>query len=201
MNIFNQLGQKFFSDKKEGKLLRYITILGLIGIFLLMMSSNIIKEDDNLKKINEGRKEGANMSVAYSSLSYSEKLEKDLEEILEVMKGVGQVKAKIILEKSSAYEFKYDTKKLKKLTTETDSDGGERKITEEDQEKNLVILKESDGSEKPLVKVENKPVIKGVLVVAEGACDPQIEYSITKAVSNFFSIPLYKVNVLPLQGR
>ena len=201
MNIFKQLSKLFFAENKEGKIIRYISILGLIGIFLLILSSNITRENNNFN--NKENKIGVekNMEYAAENNSYADKLENDLQEILSVMKDVGKAQVKIILERESAYEFKYNINNSKKTTSETDSNGGKREITQEDIEKNIVILKNSDGSEEPLIKVEKKPIIKGVLVAAEGASNPQIEYKLTKAVSNFFDIPLYKVNILPLQGR
>ncbi|MGM0409295.1 MAG: hypothetical protein ACQEQF_00930 [Bacillota bacterium] len=196
MSIINKIKEIFQSEKKEKKIISYLIILSLLGI--LLMSFNF--KENNINIENKEERVGENMNFN-SENSYIDKLENDLEDLLRVMKGVGKVKVKIILAKDSAYEYKYNTNNYDKKTVEKDNDGKEREIIENEIEKEAVIIRNLDGSEEIVKERTTMPTIKGVIIVAEGAEDYQINYKINKAVSNFFNIPLYKVNVLTLEGR
>jgi len=44
------------------------------------------------------------------------------------------------------------------------------------------------------------PRISGCVVVAEGARDPVVKTNIYRAVQVLLGIPIYKIEVLPMQG-
>ena len=46
---------------------------------------------------------------------------------------------------------------------------------------------------------ENKPEIKGVLILAEGADDSTVRSEITEAVSRVLEVPVHKISVLKKQ--
>lgn len=61
-----------------------------------------------------------------------------------------------------------------------------------------MILREGQGaSDKPIILAEHRPVIAGVLVVAEGARDPSIKLRIGKAVEIAVGVPAHRVTVVP----
>jgi len=59
------------------------------------------------------------------------------------------------------------------------------------------VLLRSGQSEQPIVLQTDWPQIRGVLVVADGADDPGIRYSIAKAVQTVLQIEMYRIEVLP----
>ena len=55
----------------------------------------------------------------------------------------------------------------------------------------------SGQSESPIVLEETWPQIRGVLVVADGADDPQVRFTIAHAVQTVLQIEMYRIEVLP----
>ena len=76
-------------------------------------------------------------------------------------------------------------------TSETDSSGGERTVETASENKTLVT---SDSSN-PIVIKTKEAKIKGVLVVASGASDPQIKQTLYEAVQTALQISGHQVEV------
>jgi len=76
-----------------------------------------------------------------------------------------------------------------------------RRIEEERIEREPVIIRENDGREKPVIRIQNKPEITGIIVVAQGAESVEIKYEIYKAISSLLGLPKYKISVLALERR
>ncbi|MBP2634179.1 MAG: stage sporulation protein [Firmicutes bacterium] len=128
--------------------------------------------------------------------SYEEALESKIGNLLAQVKGAGAVSVSITLEKSSKQEHARNITKETKTIQEKDNAGGTRTTTES-KEIEQVLLSKENGADKPVMVQEYKPVIKGVLVVAEGAYDSTVKSSLTKAVGAGLGIPAYKITVLP----
>ena len=128
--------------------------------------------------------------------SYEELLESKLSSLLAQVKGAGTVAVSITLEKSSRQEHAKNITKETKTIQEKDNAGSIRTTTET-KESEQVLLSKENGLDKPVMVQEYKPIIKGVLVVAEGAYDSSVKSSLTKAVETGLGIPAYKITVLP----
>lgn len=123
---------------------------------------------------------------------YSEHIKK----ILEQVTGVGKVSVMVTLESSEKKIYQENQKTQNNSTEETDKSGGKRAVNETSVDSQVVII--GDGTNKgPVVIGQQKPEIKGVAVVAEGADNPTIRSWIMEAVSTVLDIPNYKVEVLP----
>jgi len=188
----NELGKK-----GGGKLFRNLIILGLLGI-LLLLAGNIFTNTDS-KKIKPEKKEIK--TTIENNNSYVSNLSSNLEETLSMIEGAGKVKVQLLVEKGVTYEYEYNKDKTNKITNETDRNGGEREIKENTLENELVIIKDASGNEEPVIRVEKKPKITGVIIVARGAEVSEIKYDIYKTVSRFLDLPLHKINVLPYERR
>ncbi|MCG4627797.1 hypothetical protein, partial [Anaerostipes hadrus] len=81
-------------------------------------------------------------------------------------------------------------------TTETDKNGGERKIDSISKDDKVVIVQNGD-KEVPLVTETRKPEITGVLVVCSGGGDVSIQKSVKEAVASALDIASYRVSVMP----
>ena len=200
MDLLNKINEIFFAESKQGNILRKIVIMGMIGILLLLIGSlfsntGSMGDQHKNKEITESPSVNTNKND-----NYSLKLADDLEKLLSMIDGVGMVRVKLYISRGEKYEYEYNQENTNKITTETDQNGGQREIQEETVDKDLVIVEDMNGNEKPVVQVEKMPEIKGVLIVAEGAERSEIKYKISKAVSNFMDLPLYKINVLPGRG-
>ena len=113
--------------------------------------------------------------------------QKDLEDILSQISGVGDVSVMVTysssFEKSVAYE-KNSNKNEKK-------DGDNTIINETSSQTNVVL-----SSGEPFVVKEIYPEIQGVVVVAEGADDIFVKQNVTNAVTTALNIAPHKVCIV-----
>ena len=58
-------------------------------------------------------------------------------------------------------------------------------------------MSKESGTDRPVMVRESKPVIKGVLVIADGAHDSLVKANLSKAVETGLGVPPYKITVLP----
>ena len=130
------------------------------------------------------------------SRSYEEALESKLANLLAQVRGAGSVSVSIILETGGMQEHAKNITKETKTVQEKDNTGGLRTTTEI-KETEQVLLSRENGADKAVMVREFKPVIKGVLVVAEGAYDSTVKANLTKAVESGLGIPSYKITVMP----
>lgn len=198
MDLIKKFNQVFFAENNQGNMLRKIVIMGMIGILLLLIGS--IFSGSNSRGNLSNDREVSKPSPTIPDSDYESELTGDLEKLLTMINGVGQVKVKLYITQGEKYHYEYNEENTNKITTESDQNGGEREIQEATLDKELVIVRDSAGNEKPVIMVTKKPEIEGILIVAEGAERSEIKYKITRAVSNFMDLPLYKINVLPGRG-
>jgi len=128
--------------------------------------------------------------------SVEEALEAKLANLLAQVKGAGSVAVNVTLENSAAADFAKNVTKENKTIQENDNAGGIRTTTESKESEQILMGKEN-GVDKPVIVRETKPVIKGVLVIAEGATDSTVKSNLTKAVETGLGVAAYKVTVLP----
>lgn len=177
---------------KEGAINTRLIWLGLIGVVLLVFGGIL----DNLptKSKTEIPTEVIKNELTFRN-SYEDALEGKLANILAKVKGAGNVAVNITLENSSTQEHAKNIVKESKVIQEKDTSGGIRTTTETKESEQILIGKEN-GIDRPVVVREIKPIIKGVLVIAEGAYDSTVKANLTKAVEAGLGIPSYKITVL-----
>ena len=105
------------------------------------------------------------------------------------------VDVNITWENSSTQEHAKNVTKESKTIQEKDTTGGVRSTTETKESEQILVGKEN-GVDRPVIVREIKPMVKGVLVIAEGAYDSNVKASLTKAVESGLGIPSYKITVL-----
>ena len=74
--------------------------------------------------------------------------------------------------------------------------GEKEKILAETTEEQTVYLEQADGTKTPYVIRETMPEVRGVLVVAQGAGDPQVVSEIKEAVMALFHLDAHKIKVM-----
>ncbi|GAB6099036.1 hypothetical protein JCM16358_09150 [Halanaerocella petrolearia] len=173
-----------------------LLLLGLAGIILVLLGD--FTGNFTSSSSTKGSKQVKSQATA-NNLSVEEELENKLERILATVAGVGEVQVDITLDSGSEYIYVRDNSHSNKEIVEEDNNGGTRKTTETEREDKLVVL-DSSGSEKPVVRKEIKPKIRGVLVVAEGAANSHIKAELIRAVEVGLGIPSYKIAILPQEG-
>lgn len=188
-DIINKI-KEYISELNNKEFIKKLSIILLIIIFLLVIVNGFA---DKSKKENplEGY-EKLSAKKEDKVMDYSTFLENKLEDILKMLKGVGNVNVMVTLEDSSELVPAKNIIRSTETNDETDSEGGARKTSRE--EENIQLL-ELDNE--VVVLKEIKANIKGVIVVAEGVEDSQVLERVYGAVKIVLGISGNKVEVFP----
>ncbi|AGA69859.1 hypothetical protein Desdi_2435 [Desulfitobacterium dichloroeliminans LMG P-21439] len=124
-------------------------------------------------------------------------MEKKLVQNLQQMTGVGSVQVSVTLASSLRSDYATNGSVTKKTTKESDKNGGTRESTEVIENNQLVM---PNGAAQPVIVMEERPNVAGVLIIAQGASDPKIRENIHNAVRTLLDIPSDKINVQPMGG-
>lgn len=128
-------------------------------------------------------------------------LEKELESKLQanllLMEGAGKVEVSVSLSTGLKTEYARNENGTKRTTKEVDKTGGTRETTEVTQNNQVVM---PSGSSVPVMVMEDRPEVAGVLIIAEGARDAKVREGIHTAVQTLLSIPGTKITVVPMGG-
>ncbi|MFW5998227.1 MAG: hypothetical protein ACOC1O_02320 [bacterium] len=203
MEIIDKIKEILHSNENKNEykvIIKYLFILGLIGIMLLM-GENLFFTENNVNNTTSDSEKNTDQNRVKEEKTYLEKVSSDLEKLISSAEGIGRVKVQIFPSSSVDYEYEYNTDENNKVTDEIDQNNGERRIKEEQLQKELVILKDANGNEKPVKSRKNNPEIESILIVAEGAENSKIKYQIYEAVSDFLNLSLHKISVLPYERR
>jgi len=172
-----------------------LVAIGIVGILLVIAGGFFDgKTHETLPAIP--LTDAAKVPANVPQRSVEEALEVKLANLLAQVKGAGSVAVNVTLESSAATDFAKNVTKENKTIQENDNAGGIRTTTEIKESEQILMGKEN-GVDKPVMVSETKPVIKGVLVIAEGATDSTVKSNLTKAVETGLGVAAYKVTVLP----
>lgn len=127
---------------------------------------------------------------------YKDKYETELENILNEMAGVKNVQVVVTLGSSEKKIYEKNQTSHNQQTTEEDKQGGTRQVDDESIEEQVVIINK-DGNEIPVVVQTEPPVVKGILIVANGMENLKIKERVIEAVTRVLDVPRHKVSVQP----
>ncbi|ENQ3080995.1 stage III sporulation protein AG [Bacillus sp. WLY-B-L8] len=209
MNNKFQFLRNFFKgnekDEKEKKIsAKFLIILLVLGI-ILMFSSNFfqVKKPEvpvlksQTEQVNDVPTFGQKNSDSKSIIDkYEKEYEQQLKEALESVVGVKDVTIEVNLDSSEEKILDKNTVKRSQTTDETDKEGGKRKVEDESTDKKTVIVRQGD-KEAPIVLREDKPKVRGILVVARGVDNLQVKQMVIEAVTRMLEVPSHRVAVLP----
>lgn len=178
-----------FEVLKNEKYKKIVIFAGLIGIVLIFCSS-FFKTDNKTEQELD--------SDLLTTEQYTERLEKNLKEIISSIKGAGECKVLVTVENGK--EIVYATQAKKNTEATEDKSNGEttRKQESDDSETKYITIKDSNGTEKALAITEIQPTVKGVVVVCAGGDNPVVQQSITNAVTTALNITSKRVCVTKL---
>jgi stage III sporulation protein AG len=195
MNIIGHLKRIFYSGNKK-KLIENLLIVIIIAVIAIIAGGSLIDREKDVpeekKEINEGR---IHPQMEINSYTEGDELEKKLELILEQISGAGKVKVMVTYVSGREIVPAYDTRESINDTSEMDNNGGHRDIKQKDYESSIAYTEEQGGNKKPVVLKDLKPVVKGVVVVCDGAGNPAVKDNITKAVKALTDVPIHKIQV------
>ncbi|AFM42244.1 hypothetical protein Desaci_3349 [Desulfosporosinus acidiphilus SJ4] len=176
------------------------TLIGLVALVAVGMSFIYLGRGPG-NQIQSTQTAPASSLVATSGTKISaleKELESKLRANLSLMDGVGKVQVSVSLSTGLKTEYARNQSVTKNTSKETDKTGGTRETTQET-ENNQVVM--PNGSSMPVMVMEDRPEVAGVLVIAEGARDPKVREAIHTAVQTLLSIPSAKITVVPMGGE
>lgn len=171
--------QKYIDILKEKlgkeKLLKIALISGVAGMIIILVSDFMPFDRTDAKK-----SESINISL------YKEETEKEIEEILSKIQGVGRVEVMITFSGTEEYIFAEEIKASKSDKFSS-------------QMQNEFVLIEKNGDKEALVSKVNNPEISGVVVVCDGGDSDKVCESVYRTVSTVLGIPTKNIYVTKLK--
>ncbi len=165
---------KFLKSKKGGQIL---VILGIVGMVLIYLSSQIPKKNEE--------SENTKTEETFSVYEYTKGLEQQVREIVAAVSGDTNAVVTVTLEGGMTYVYAED----KKLNNKT-----EEKDKAEASEQKYIIVKDKNGDEHPLVVTTKFPSVKGVAIVCGPVGEATAE-KIQNAVMAAFGITQRKIYI------
>ena len=185
------------NKKKIENIMVFIVILA-ITIVAINYIWNGDKQSKSSNSIPEAQ--GKNDVVQVSSeINYDENEEK-LANILSNIAGVGKVKVLLTYSETSTYVPIYNENLKESNTTETDSAGGSRTVSETDSQKEVIYKEDSNGNQEPVTQSIISPKIEGAIITAEGADNAEVKTSIIQAVEAATGLATHKIQVFKMSN-
>ena len=137
----------------------------------------------------------AGTGYVWEQEQYIKEMEAKAESLLSGVNGAGQVKVMITLRASSEQVVEKDMPVTRSQTSEQDSQGGSRMVSEFTTE-DATVYRKGNGYEEPYVVKTLSPSVEGVVVVAEGAGNGEVSKNLSEAVQILFGVEAHRVKVL-----
>ena len=191
-------------SEKQKKKIENLIFFGVILIITILAINFIWNGDEKKENSNNNEISGKQLATqnttqeVVETASTSNELEIKLKEILQKIKGVGEVEVFINYSESSQTMPMYDENSKTSTTEETDTSGGVRKIQETDTQKDI-IYQEEDGVKKPMTKKVVQPKIEGAIITAKGANDIDVKTRIIQAVEAATGLATHKIQVFEMK--
>ena len=174
------------------------------GVVLIALSAGDLFQSSSSKPQGltgasiENKEEVSSTGNYTTDTEYVSQLEKSLISTLSCVSGVGKVEVMITLQSTSEKITLKDLPYSSSDKSEADASGGTREENSYTSDESTVF--EEDGNNKsPYVVKEIEPVVKGVVVVAEGGGSATIKKEIIEAVQVLFEIESHKIKVMKLE--
>lgn len=202
------LQEKYFKkeadgDKDHKRKIENLVVLVILIIVTLIIINQIWNGQEKGKQSMQNEevddKVLASQEITENMISGSNSidLESSLETILGNIEGVGKVKVLITYSESSQTVPMFNEDTSISATEETDTNGGSRKISQENTKKE-VIYQEVDGEKIPITQSVIMPTIEGAIITAAGAGNATVKSNIIQAVEAATGLTTHKIQVFPM---
>jgi len=184
----------------------YFIVIILIGLLLMTLSNFISKKETNETKFEEPNLSTEELEPSSKSMNekisqedsigqLENKLEEEMMDILEQSELLSEVEVLVNLDSTNIQIYEKDLIKGKQITDETDQSGGKRKV-EDDTEETQIVLVRSGDQEKPLLIQTEKPAVRGVLIVAKGLENKSTQMMVIDAISKVLDVPSHRISLM-----
>lgn len=189
-------------EKAQKRKIENLVVLIIIVIICILVINSIWKPSKTEQ--NSELTETAGRKLAQSQTQEENTVQdttaSNLEDILSKIQGVGKVKVLLTYSQTSVTLPMYNENSKQTTTEEVDTEGGERKITEEDTQKD-VIFQESNGTKMPVTQSIVQPKMEGAIITATGASNIEIKTNIIQAVEAVTGLATHKIQVFEMRGE
>lgn len=174
-----EITEKFRNMSKDKRMMTAVTILGIAGLLLIMISSLVPEK----KKTDESESKVVEETVCAED--YRIETEKRLESFLCSIDGAGDVKVYLTVGSDERYIY----------ATE-----GRRSKSEDKTEEERKYVMIGGGSDKSaLIETVETPAITGAVIACSGFDSPTVQEQIYRAASAALGIPTGKIYVTKLK--
>ena len=157
---------------------KYALLVAAVGILLLVWP------------VKEAPEENVSEYQMQSISDEAAELEKEMEEILSAIHGVGEVKLMLTLDRG----------KEALLAEESSlSYSGDTRAPEDYQRTSQPLVLSGDDADDVVIRQEVYPTFRGALVVCQGGGDPAVQLSVIEAVSALTGLGADKISVVKWQ--
>lgn len=163
---------------------RNLALLALLGVLLLVISKG--GEKPVTGKMQESVTETPPCATSEQPVVATE-----LARLLSQIAGAGRVEVYITYDNGPQQVLAEET------TMERVNDGeqGARQGSVRYSRKPVIIRDDTVRAERPVVLLQKQPQVRGVIVVAAGAADPQVRQQLTRAVETALGVAAHRVSV------
>lgn len=189
---------KFGLDKLKKINKSYLLAAALTGILLLVLTIPTEEKTDTSQKEENTASSFESAALEGSRDAYRKSLERQLEQTLAAVEGVGKVKVMITLKDTGESVVEKDRTRTEEQTKETDGQGLNRENSAVSSQESAVYVRDGTQQESPFVTKEINPKVEGVLVVAEGAENAIVIKNISEAILALFPIEAHKIKVVKM---
>lgn len=161
--------KKSEGDSPPSKKIGYLIILGLTGVFLIIVSNIFSSEDEpELDMQPQGETQNTTKADDAAEMSSSdmshveERLGQDLAAMLNKIQSVTDAEVMVNLNATSEHIYEKNTTKGQQITDESDRNGGTRKIEDNTEDSQVVTIRKGD-QEMPLLVQTKQPEVRGCL--------------------------------------
>ncbi len=181
-----RFSEKFREFITSGKRIKLIVALGALGIILILLS-DILPERQ--KSVVASQPEENDFYAAANAL------EERLEGIISGIEGVGKARVLVTLESGVRYVYAQETKTSSDATSDTGA-GQERKTRKSGSaEEKYIFIEDENGRRRALLITTVEPVVKGVVIICEGADNAKVRLRVTNAATVALGISSAKVSI------
>lgn len=170
--------EKFTEFLKSKKGSGVLFIIGIVGIVLIYLST--------FRSENIATTEKVNHEENFNEQEYTAHLEQQVREIVAAVSGDTAAVVTVTLDSGVTYIYAED-KKENNRTEESEK--------ETETEKNYIIVRDSDGTERPLLVTRKMPTVRGVAIVC-GPLGSENAEKIKNAVMAAFDITSRKIYIV-----
>ena len=173
---------KLFNIFKSEKNSKWILYIGFIGIAAILLSTFFSSNDSSEPAIHQTYQPSGKQV-------YTELLEERVAQIVSEITG-SEATVMITLQSSTENIFAEELRQSDDITANQHGDATRTQL-----EQRFIIVNSPQGGQTALLVTELAPLVRGVVVVAKGADNPEVNRRITNAVMTALDITSRRVSV------